>query len=284
MASHTVVVFLSHVLTPALVAEFERLKDVRDDTDTIFCYDNSRNDFSGRLFARPPRLLLFTLDDLVGAAYPRKGRSRRFHPGNQDLVFLHVHRRLPGYRHYWFIEHDVRFSGPWESLLSAAASSEADLLGTTLRDRAAHPTWRFWDTLVAPHEVDPLCMTRGFFPVVRLSPRALAACDDAYAAGWDGHFEATMPTILRHRGYTLEDLGGDGPYVPPGHTNRFYTNTPLDPLLAPGTLVFRPRRDQPGSIPHMLWHPVKRRADRTWKFRAWRHRLDVWRVRRLRGA
>lgn len=280
MASETVVVFLSHILTRGLVDEFERLAAAGEAHDTVFCYDNSRGDYAERLFATPPRRHLFTLDELFATGYPRKGRTRRFHPGNQDLAFIHYHRRHPGYRHYWFIEHDVRFTGSWARFFAAAGESDADLLGTTLCDRTSHPDWRFWHTVRSPAGTSADGRVRGFFPIVRLSGRALMALHEAYVEGWDGHFEGAMPTILAARGLTLEDLGGDGPYVPTGHTNRFYVNTPADRLLSPGTLVFRPRIDRPGSAADTLWHPVKQRSDRTWKFRAWRHALEVWRARR----
>jgi hypothetical protein len=99
---------------------------------------------------------------------------------------------------------------------------------------------------------------RAFLGVSRLSRSACETLDRAFTVdGWAGHDEVAVPTILRTYGLSLEDIGGDGEFVRPGNENRFYTNSPTRPLLAPGTFVCPPRvpdsLDQPGK----LYHPVK---------------------------
>jgi hypothetical protein len=70
--------------------------------------------------------------------------------------------------------------------------------------------------------------------------------------------------VLAYRGLRIEDIGGDGEFVPPGRENRYYRNNWLDKSLTPGTFVFRPAMPAPGLEPNLLWHPVKDTDHRTW--------------------
>jgi hypothetical protein len=279
-----VVLFLSHVLNGAILAECRRLEEQLAGRCLVrFAWDDTDGEFdAAALEPVPTAPWRFTHAEIFEQGYPRKGATRRFHPGNADLVLLRYFHEHPDAPFYWLIEHDVRFSGSWSDLFDAVSQNDADLVGTTLWRRHALPDWRFWYTVGAPHgeAVPPARMIRGFFPIVRLSRRAVAALDAAYRRGWMGHCEATIPTILNEQGMRLLDLGGDGEFVPDGWTNRFYTNTPTDRLLSPGTFVFRPRRAAPGTQPGMLWHPIKGAGDRTWVFRPWRDWLDRLRARR----
>ena len=92
---------------------------------------------------------------------------------------------------------------------------------------------------------------------------------DAYVAAitsgqWGGHTEVLYPTIARHRGFGIEDLGGAGPFCPPASRGQFYSNNNDDPNLSPGTFVFRPPRHAYfHEAPHEfaeanhLYHPIK---------------------------
>jgi hypothetical protein len=115
---------------------------------------------------------------------------------------------------------------------------------------------------------------RSFLPINRVSRRLLDHLDEGYRRGWSGHHETIYPTVALHRGLTVEDFGGSGPYTKPENINRFYWNTSSNHVdLAPGTFVYRPiMRTRPRKLfwplsalarrkyqPDKLWHPVKRR-------------------------
>ncbi len=180
--------------------------------------------------------------------------------GHTDLIALHFFNAHPTYDRYWFLEYDVRFSGPWGDFFAYFEPDDADLLSSSIRRASTHPNWMHWPTLHAPasagtlSDADRIC---NFMPITRISRRGLEAIDAAYRAGWGGHCEVTWPTILHRAGLTLADYGGDGEFVRPGNRNRFYTNTPLNEDLRPGSLVFRPARALPGFRRNRLWHPVK---------------------------
>ena len=60
-------------------------------------------------------------------------------------------------------------------------------------------------------------------------------------------------TLLFAAGMNLEEIGGDGPFVRPGNTERFYTRH-SGPT---GTLRWRPVWTEPLTRPNTLYHPVK---------------------------
>lgn len=191
---------------------------------------------------------------------------KRFHfqPDNVELPVLLFHKAHPEYAYIWTIEYDVRFTGNWDRLFGHFEASDADLLGTTLTYYDEIPAWHHWPSLdVTWKDIHPESYLRGFFPIYRLSHRALRQLDSDYRDGVSGHFECLIPTLLRHAALKIEDIGGDGPFVKPENRNRFYRNTPLRGPLSPGTFVYRPVMHRPGKERNMLWHPVKRVP--TWK-------------------
>ena len=80
---------------------------------------------------------------------------------------------------------------------------------------------------------------------------------EAYCEGWSGHYEVTIPTILKTRGFTLEDIGGSGRYVAQGNHDRFYRNSPDRAGLAPGTFTVAANAISADYPPNLLWHPIK---------------------------
>jgi len=180
--------------------------------------------------------------------------------GHTDLIALHFFKSHPQFERYWFIEYDVRFSGDWRDFFLAFEDNDADFLSASIRRASNDPRWMHWPTLHPPASVGPLPIDErlcSFMPILRISRRGLQVIDQAYREGWAGHCEASWPTILNRAGCRLEDFGGDGEFVRPENRNRFYTNTPSDQDLAPGSLVFRPVRFVAGFRRNRLWHPVK---------------------------
>jgi hypothetical protein len=98
----------------------------------------------------------------------------------------------------------------------------------------------------------------------------------AYSAGWMGHYECTFPTLILRNGLGIEDIGGDGEFVLEENRGRFYSNTPGQSSLAPGTFVFRPVKTESGPGSNLLWHPIKPVGETPWDVAnrmAWRRRV-----------
>lgn len=255
-----VVLLMTHFLDDRIVGQYRRLRaELSPDMDVVVLYN--RSDDPRPCYQPPPdlRLFAFGAEHIRGLGYPKKGR--RLNARDVELFVVHFHRRHPHYTHYWVLEYDVAFTGPWNVLTEAFAANDADLLATTICRHRVNPGWENWSTVKGPMgRPSTASLVRAFLPIYRISRRALVALNEAYSAGWHGHYEATVPTVLSLAGYRLEDFGGDGEFVAQGNTNRFYTNTPAVNSLAPGSFVFRPVRHAPGSESNMLWHPVKPQA------------------------
>lgn len=269
----TTVLVLSHVIDKDISAYFHEIKkECSEYYDTVFLCDNSMGVFDA--YKENEEFCLFTMEDLVSLNYPGKSavvysaesreknpyhKNFNFVPGSADLPILLYYRNNPGYDHYWIVEYDVRYSGSWRQFFSHFATDGADLLGTTLTRYSEVPGWHHWPSLdLLDAAVGKDSYLRGFFPVYRLSNRALAQLDRDYRRGIKGHYECIFPTALQRAGMTIADIGGDGEFVRPENRNRFYRNTRTTKTLSPGSFVFRPVMSRPGKERDMLWHPVKR--------------------------
>lgn len=210
-----------------------------------------------------PHLVVRTPDIRVAEYTVKSGLDRLgwaiWNGGHTDLPLLRLAHAKPGYAYYWGIEYDVRYTGSWRMFFQRYDDSDADFLGANIRDAVNDPKWHWWDTLVVPPGVPPpagpalLC---SFMPVYRVSSRLVQAVDHAYRTGWSGHSEVTWPTLARHFGMTIADLGGEGAYVRPQDRGHVYTNNTDNYLLSPGTYVFKPVKHVCWQR-NMLWHPVK---------------------------
>jgi hypothetical protein len=260
------ILLLNHAADRSLFDFCARLRaETSSAYDVFLLSDRTRRSVS--LGTAPPNTgeRVFTLDDLVSLGYPGKQdiaepgkKERSLRLGNAELPVLLFHREHPGYDFYWVVEYDVRYSGSWGTFFAAFESSHADLLGTSLIRHSEFPGWSHWHSLRLTTkdaaDAEPL---RGFFPVYRVSRRALECLHDVYLGGCAGHMETLMPTVLHRAGLELEDIGGDGEFVKPENRNRFYTNDPRTNDLSPGTFVYRPVHAAIGPDPGKLWHPVK---------------------------
>jgi hypothetical protein len=165
----------------------------------------------------------------------------------------------------WVIEYDVDYAGRWDDLFGRFTDDPADLLTTTLMYRHEQPKWPWWRSAASPPGVPQERWVRSLNPLMRLTRPLL----DAYAAAmaderWEGHYEFTLPTAALQAGLTVEDLGGEGSFVPPGRERRVYVGR--SPAGRPPDLTFgfRPVRDsyfheEPASFPQagLAYHPVK---------------------------
>jgi hypothetical protein len=216
--------------------------------------------------ARVPRRLadvphhIVRTPDLRTPDYPAKSSGPGWNlwsGGHTDLILMHFWRAQPHHARYWSVEYDVRFSGPWRRLFDSFEDEPADLLAPGLIRRDEDPDWYNWPSLLPTAPVPEACQMRAFLPIFRASATMMRTMDAAYREGWGGHCEGTWPTLALAHGLDLVDPGGDGPLTPARYRGRFYTNTPQQTNLAPGTLVFKPPLYRVGTRPDMLWHPVK---------------------------
>lgn len=200
--------------------------------------------------------------ELRALPYPAKvGGGANWHlwgGGHTDLIALHFCLAHPEYERYWSVEYDVAFSGPWRRFFSAFENDASDLLAPVVTRHRDIPEWDFWKTLTMNGKPpDDVQMLRSFMPIFRASRRLVQAVDTAYRTGWGGHLECTWATIAMEHGLGVADIGGDGEFTALHNRNRFYSSSPFNKNLFPGTMRFYPPLYRRGSVQEMLWHPVK---------------------------
>lgn len=175
-----------------------------------------------------------------------------------------LHERLAGYQRFWFIEYDVDLRGDWGRFFTAAAKYEGDLLLTRVHRLSQEPGWFHAPGLEMPPVVtDPLI---GLFCISRLTRDLVEAYADTVARpGWDGHFEALIPSFADSAGFHVAEISGEGAWTPPERTNLHYNGRFDARATAHTTFSFRPphayryfsdRRFAIGDR-DTLYHPVK---------------------------
>lgn len=268
----SVVLLMTHVLNKHVLRLYETLfEDYGDFADVLILADNSRGYFNTH--DSDPRFYLFDVSDIEDLNYPgqqslstrnandwsdRDHANYNFFPGNWHLPPIVFANANPDYEYYWVVEYDVWFSGNWSQLFSYFENNDADLLTTTLVRRPELADWHLWEGVEIPGKsLETRDYIRAFFPICRLSRRAVQQLDADYRQGVRGHHEGVIATLLNAAGMRLEDIGGEGEFVDPANVNRFYWNRRLRWELSPGTFVYRPVLERPGREPNMLWHPVK---------------------------
>jgi len=197
--------------------------------------------------------------DRFGGPHTEPGDQRHPIAENNDLVPIFFQAHNPEYDFVWSVEFDVVYTGDWGDFFDQFSDSDADLLATSIVPYGTTPGWYHWPSLRRPDGSPPPeeHRIRAFLPLFRLSAPAMETLEEAYEAGWRGFSECSAPSILHSAGLTLEDIGGEGPFVAEENEDRFYTSTPTSTYLSPGTFVWKPVRLRPGDRPDTLYHPVK---------------------------
>lgn len=214
--------------------------------------------------------VLTNRDDFLSLGYPNKcnpegwdGKGWEMVPGNCDLPLLIFHRAHPFYDDYWAIEYDVHYQGNWGFFFNRFAKSHADLIGTTIYEAGETPEKVLNPPMlgVDGKPYNAAKAIRGFYPICRVSQRAMKLLNEEYLKGWDGHQEMLLGTILNNNGMEIEDIGGNGPFVKPENRNVFYFNSLGTYSLSPGNFVFRPSFTKAEKKENTLWHPMKPEGD-----------------------
>lgn len=263
---HIAILLATHRIDDTVVEQYRKLQAEAGPECSVFVlYDNSQGNWPAVSAGLDLQGHPFSWDEIYARGYKidfyRRGDLHWL--GHNDLTTLSFWRANPDYDFYWFIEYDVRFSGHWRRFFDEFHDNRADLLTTTLVRKRDVPDFYWWASFKSPkwffrqHH-----LLRAFLPVYRISQQACALLDATSQAGWRGHHEVKVPTVLLYHGLQLEDLGGRGEFVPHQRVNKFYTNDPTCAALDSGTFRFRPVMEELGLQSDMLWHPVKPGGDR----------------------
>ena len=261
-----VILFLTHQWNPSIAARYRQLHDsVVDQFDVRILLDVAE-----------PRVKALCLDSLGLEAYAEQviPFSAESLPRNLGFPLFRRGRIVPGsahfpvlafgllacYEYYWVVEYDVLIQGGWPNFLQIFDDSHADLVCTHLSTKKESPDWVWWKRYDVPrrhaefvrqHEAD---IPKAFFPLYRISDRALKQVVSAHRAGLKAHFEVALPMALWLEGMSIQDMAEVGP---------LYTTGSLGGERAPqpySTFRWRPAittEELLGAPKSMIYHPVK---------------------------
>jgi hypothetical protein len=252
-------IFLTHVDSPRIRHHFERLVE-ESGSLVSWHFVLSRAPF-------PHPAVPFDYPDpaaIMPARYVAMTEQGGVQGGYLDTLLVPVLSGLDADQ-LWLCEYDVDFAGRWDELFERISDRHADLLTTTLMYRHQQPQWPWWRTAAAPLDVPPERWVRSLNPLLRLNRHVLEAYVRAVAdPRWKGHYEFILPTVAKQAGLRVEDLGGEGSFVPPGRERSVYIGKSPRGRPPDLTFGFRPARhdyfhEDPESFPQkgLLYHPVK---------------------------
>lgn len=252
------VLFVSHLMDDDILARYRRLRGElpADKYDVVWLMTLSE----GADFDCPKGIAMVKVR-------PHELRTLGYTPIESTLVpgschFLPLRYFLdhPTYRHYWFIEYDVEFTGNWLTLLNDCDThlQTYDLLGCHVeRFGTNNRDWTWWHRDNSCGYPLEMCI-KAFLPICRYSHAALACLDRYLKAGHAAHAEVMVPTCLHHHGMRIADIGGTGPFTPNDYHNKYYIQ---GPGVNNGTMRWRPAFTKEESLnsglENTLFHPVK---------------------------
>ncbi len=252
-------IFLSHVRSERINRHFERLVS---DTNSLIDWTFVFNPGNGSTPVSD--LDIIPAETSMTERYHEFMRNGGVQNGLMDVVIF-PSVIATGAEYVWAMEYDVDFSGHWARFFEQFEENTADLLSSTIQPYQQSKNWWHWQTAAPPLEVPRRAWHRAFHPVMRLSRRyALWYQQKMAHSRWRGLYEYTVPTSAFWGGFRVEDLGGRGPFCPPDRHDQNYANNPWSRTLSPGTLTWRPFREQyfhesPEAFPepNTVYHPVK---------------------------
>jgi hypothetical protein len=264
MDSKVAILYLTHHWDRVHARRFARLrKETMDLGDSFVLFQSAQKYPALEVISEAPgeRNLLHTFDPIALPSKLGYGylTPKGIVPGctHFPLVdFAGEHH----YAYYWLIENDVEFSGNWGNLIGSCSEDRADLIAAHVTPYKDDPGWIWWRFLTSPlhRPLDPARLLRAFFPVYRISREGLSRIDRMQRAGWRGHYEALLPTLLNASGMAVADLRKFG---------QFYLGTRQDPphalahLDQLSTLRWRPAVSDEEFLrrftDNVIFHPVK---------------------------
>ena len=202
-----VLVFTAYSLGDAVVERFMRVADAFrpfGDAFLVLCGgmpDNAEK-ACGRLGIR---LLNVDEEDLNGLGYSPV--EENLIPASEHFVLMWFFRKLPHYRGYWNVGHDVDLPGDRGDFFRANTRGDADFMSSRIRTVCEEPEWPWWDSFRSLTEHIPEeTLIRSSNRVYRISRKAMHALDSYLGKGNEGHHEVLIPTFLRRSGFTVAEL------------------------------------------------------------------------------
>ena len=115
MINRRVVLFVSHIISDVYIERYWCLRELLPTELYDVVWIITRNNLDGILLPEGVNANIYTTEDLNCLEYNPIGDT--LIPGSPHFIPLRFFLDNPQYRHYWFIEYDVVFTGEWSTLM-----------------------------------------------------------------------------------------------------------------------------------------------------------------------
>ncbi|MFC1222206.1 beta-1,6-N-acetylglucosaminyltransferase [Pedobacter sp. BG31] len=253
-----VVLFLTNKSDPETLARYNRIKETLPKRFSLIYLRHEKRNESVLV---QDEMEHFIFDDGIMKDLSLQGIFKSLLPGSNHFPLFGFYRNNPYYKHYWVIEDDVYYHGDIGQFFDHFRSFESDFISSHIRDYCDEPKWHWWYSLQNNKgKIIPVSRRlRSFNPIYRISNRAIYFLDEAFKAGWSGHHEVAMPTLLKEHGFLVEDFGGNGSYVREDSLGKFYQESiaAAGGELDTGSMRYRPVISKSEINNSLLYHPLK---------------------------
>ena len=233
----TLLILSTHFVDENVISEYKKMRDTPN-VDAILAIDNNayKCNFKNRIedknfYGVNVKCFFFDskLHDEMNLPYFAENGKKDFASVvwyNGDCRFYYVRKFFPDYEYYWQIEYDVFCNSPtYEGFLKKFEGNDCDLLieKFSLGQKAGESRWEFnLDWIYKNYAI-----YGGFFPVVRLSARAVdflykRRLEHAKIYNYKGDWvfcELFVPTELMNNGFSCANLN-----EPNIHFENIYLN------------------------------------------------------------
>ncbi|MGN1218314.1 MAG: hypothetical protein ACI4TD_10110 [Phocaeicola sp.] len=258
MINRRVVLFVSHIISDVYIERYWCLRELLPTELYDVVWIITRNNLDGILLPEGVNANIYTTEDLNCLEYNPIGDT--LIPGSPHFIPLRFFLDNPQYRHYWFIEYDVVFTGEWSTLMDDCDGNldDYDFLSCHIEKYGEeNREWPWWHRDNNCGYALEECV-KGFNPICRYSNRALALLDRYMKEGHSAHSEVMITTCLHNHGMRIANIGGTGEFTPEGYRNRYYIK---GVGINNGTMRWRPpftmEEIEALGTKDRLFHPIK---------------------------
>lgn len=239
-------IFLTHIFSPRIRGHYLRLRQETEGLlDTYVVYNQNPDKHND------DPLIDFRVtdnDEISERFRQRRHRMSGVAGGFVDGLFVPIIlSSLKSYDYIWVMEFDVDYAGNWSDFFKLFPDDdETDFLSPIIRSREAMPDWWNWNWFKVPSNVDNSNYTFSFSVLMRVSFRLANTFNEAVRTDrWRGQGEALWPTITKHNGLSLKDIGEGSNY-----TRETFCYRPV-------THYWYWHEAPEQFTPGLLYHPVK---------------------------
>ncbi|MEH3111742.1 beta-1,6-N-acetylglucosaminyltransferase [Pedobacter terrae] len=133
--------------------------------------------------------------------------SEDIFPANTHFPLLRFFLEYPDYEYYWIINSEIYSVNELNHFFLDIEQSDADFLSLSFKSLEELKDWPWWQSLI--YKLKPLSdqeLIKSDNTIYRISNSALEFIHCCLSAGWSGHHEVLLPSLLNKAGFNLQNI------------------------------------------------------------------------------